>query len=160
MIHLIQGEADTLFAIRSLRGQWIDGKSLSLMMYPGKNYEEYFNRCRKRLRVLASMGLVDVRHGKNNNNPTLYTVTDAGTFDPIHITKTHASKKESANAFRAQSMAAYHERKRMEKEAEGETADDRWAAMPPVRVRVDAASAPRVSHAALRHASVFAWAGQ
>lgn len=160
MIKLLKGEADTLFALRELKGQWIDGKSLSLRMYPDKQSREYFQRARNRLMALEAAGLVQCRR-RRAHDAKLYTVTDAGMWTPIDVQVHRLDKHKAANLMRSKSLAEYHEsrRKAFERHAT-EQALDEWLEQKPARIIVPAEAAPRVSPAALRGASVFAWAGQ
>lgn len=160
VIQLLKGEADTLLALRGAIGKHLSAYAISQMMYPGKDTEGYYQKVRNRLQSLVRKGLVSMKAGIPGKVSALYSITSAGMSAQIEITVHDQSKKDAANAKRAAFALAFQAELRGKRASEDEQATDRWAAMPPVRVRVDAASAPRVSHAALRHASVFAWAGQ
>ena len=160
MIQLLKGEADTLYALRELGKEWISARMLSLRIYPDKPYQEYYQRARTRLDFLESVGFAE-SYVPGKNKAKLYRVTSSGIFDPFDVKVNQHCNAKAAVLMRRESLNAYHATKRAALSRHAtEQALDAWLEQKPARIIVPAQAAPRVSAAALRGASVFAWAGQ
>jgi hypothetical protein len=152
-IQLLKGEADTLYALRHMRGQWVDAKTVTLHMYPGNSTKQYCHRTRMRMNTLESFGFVETKQPPNNA-ARLFRVTDSGMFTPFDVVINQHSKTVAAALMRRESLEAHYARKREEQR------DESWFEQMPIKSRIWAKDSPRIGQQVLRNASVFAWAGQ